>query len=128
MARRNRRVLFADPEDQVDDIMDDQGEVQAAAANAAVAPQVMDAAAIQALIDQAVQAALQQQQANPVVPVAPPVQQAAFALVPGDGDTNVPWNFTTGDGLKLFQAATKPLETKYDGSISKLQYFLDRPP
>ena len=113
--------------------MADQGEAvqQAAGAAANVAPQVLDAAAIQALIDQAVQAALQQQQANqqqqqanPVAPPAP-VQQPAFALVPGDGHANRPWDFTTGDGLKLFQAATKPLETKYNGSVDKLQYFLD---
>ena len=112
--------------------MDDQGEdQQAAAANAAAAnvvPQVMNAAAIQALVQQAVQAAMagmqaqQQQQANnPPNPPAP----APFALVPGDGNANVPWNFTTGDGLKLFQAATRPLDTKYDGSVGKLQYFLD---
>ena len=83
----------------------------------------MDAAAIQAIVQQAVQAALANM-GNPPAPVVP--QQApAFALVPGDGDPNTPWNFTSGDGLKLFQAATKPLDTKFDGTSGKLQYFLD---
>lgn len=102
--------------------MADQGRAQPAAGA------VMDAAAIQLLVQQAVQAAIGaiQQQQQP----APQQQQQqaaapAFALVPGDGNANVPWNFSTGDGLKLFQAATRPLETKYDGSMDKLQYFLD---
>ena len=92
---------------------------------------VMDAAAIQALVQQAVQAAIgaivpQLQQQQQQQQQQPPQQPAnAFALVPGDGDANVPWNFTSGDGLKLFQAATRSMETKYDGTMSKLQYFLD---
>ena len=86
---------------------------------------VMNAAAIQALVQQAVQAAIgaiQQQQQQPAHQQQP---APAFALVPGDGDPNTPWDFTSGDGLKLFQAATKPLDTKFDGTNGKLQYFLD---
>ena len=110
--------------------MEDQGE-DVQAVNPAP-PQMMNAAQVQALVQQAVQAAMagmqQQQPAN--IPANPPQAQAQpgvvpFALVPGDGNANVPWNFTTGDGLKLFQAATRPLETKFDGSVGKLQYFLD---
>jgi hypothetical protein len=48
-----------------------------------------------------------------------------YSVVPGGGDPTTPWNFTTGDGLKLFQAATKAIEDKFDGDMEKLQYFLD---
>ena len=72
-------MLFADE-------MEDQGPPQPPAGAGAV----MDQAAIQALVQQAVQAALagfvpqlQQQQAAPPPPVNQPAP--AFALVPGDG-------------------------------------------
>ncbi|KAL3931853.1 MAG: hypothetical protein SGARI_004106, partial [Bacillariaceae sp.] len=66
----------------------------------------------------------QQQQAQPAQANAQPAQPA-FALVPGGGDADIPWNFTSGDGLKLFQAATRPIEPKFNGASGKLQHFLD---
>lgn len=76
---------------------------------------------LQQIVQNAVTAALTAVQAAQVQ--AP--QAVPFVLVPGGGNANQPWDFTTGNGLKLFQAATKALEPKYNGEDSKLQYFLD---
>lgn len=55
----------------------------------------------------------------PAVTAAP-----AFHLVPGGGDPAKTWNFTSGDGLKLFQAATKGFDPRHEGDVEKLQCFL----
>lgn len=75
----------------------------------------LDAQALQNLVQAAVQAALEA--------VRPQAAAATFALAPGGG--NAVWDFTTGNGLKLFISATRSLEEKFDGSQLKLQYFLD---
>jgi len=62
----------------------------------------------------------QQQQQQP-----PPPPTAAFALVPGAGTANVPWDYNSPLGLKLCLAVTHPLDKKFDGSPEALQYFLD---
>jgi len=48
-----------------------------------------------------------------------------YAEVPGGkgGDSDT-WNFSTGDGLKLFLHSTKGLELKYDGKQEGLANFL----
>jgi hypothetical protein len=78
----------------------------------------LTAAQLQAIVQTAVQAAIAAAQPGPPA-------QPVFALVPGGGDPNTPWNFTSGDGLKLFQAATKGFDKRFDGDMEKLQYFLD---
>jgi hypothetical protein len=87
----------------------------------------LDQAGLQALIQNAVQQALlaaQQQQQQQPPPPPPPVP--AFALVPGEGPATQPWDFTKGDGLKLFLNGTKGLDIKYDGSQEKLTAFLEQ--
>jgi hypothetical protein len=78
----------------------------------------LTAAQLQAIVQTAVQAAIAAAQPGPPA-------QPVFALVPGGGDPNTPWNFTSGDGLKLFQAATKGFDKRFNGDMEKLQYFLD---
>ena len=63
----------------------------------------LDAQQLQALVQAAVQAAL--------TAVRP--QAAVFAMAPGGG--NAAWDFTSGNGLKLYISATKSLEEKFDG-------------
>ncbi|KAL3937492.1 MAG: hypothetical protein SGARI_002105 [Bacillariaceae sp.] len=79
---------------------------------------------LQALIQNAIQGALAAVQ-QPPPPPPPPPPAVPFALVPGGGDPAVPWNFTNGDGLRLYTAATKEFDPKYDGSPENLQFFLD---
>jgi hypothetical protein len=90
----------------------------------------MDDAAVQALIQAAVQDALAQQQvaaaaaaaaAAPPPPV-PPV--AVFALTPGLMNEQAPWDYSTTAGLKLFFASTKGLEPKFKGAQTGLKVFL----
>jgi hypothetical protein len=47
-----------------------------------------------------------------------------FTLHPGDGAASTPWDFTTGDGLKLFINGTKPLSPIFDGKQTTLPQFL----
>jgi hypothetical protein len=68
-------------------------------APAPAAPLTMTKAQLRTLIQAAVQTA--------PTAVQPAPQQVPFALVPGGGSDNNPWNFTSGNGLKLFEAATK---------------------
>jgi hypothetical protein len=92
----------------------------------AVAAPVMDAAAIQQLIAQAIAAH---------VAANPPVQQVAAALVPAPpvvfavnpaGVGNAPWDFQTSQGMKVFHAVTTPLDPRYDGTEVNLIDFLTR--
>ena len=46
-----------------------------------------------------------------------------FSVVPG-GTGNVPWDFTSGDGMKLFHNSTKALDPKFDGDQKQLHNFL----
>ena len=55
----------------------------------------------------------------------PQPQPAADAIVPGGGNNQAAYDFTSPDGRKLFQSATKPFEDKFAGDNGKLQYFLD---
>jgi hypothetical protein len=47
-----------------------------------------------------------------------------FTLHPGDGAVSAPWDFTTGDGLKLFINGTKALTPVFDGKQTTLHQFL----
>jgi hypothetical protein len=47
-----------------------------------------------------------------------------FTLHPGDGVSTQPWDFTTGDGLKLFINGTKPIVPAFDGKQEGLHQFL----
>jgi len=44
--------------------------------------------------------------------------------VPGGNDANAIWDFSAGDGLKLFLNSTKPIDPIFDGKQSGLRYFL----
>jgi hypothetical protein len=85
----------------------------------------MNPAQFQQLLDamaQAIAAAVP----PPVVPPAAAAAAAApFALAPGGGENAPVWDFTSGDGLKLYVAATEGMEPKFDGKQENLQYFLD---
>ena len=50
------------------------------------------------------------------IPQPPQAQQPHFAIVPGGGDPQQPWALTTGEGIKMFMAATKAFDTKFDGT------------
>ena len=74
------------------------------------------------------QQAQMQQMIQAVVGAIPQQQQPAqpdFAIVPGGGDPQQPWALTTGEGTKMFLAATKAFDSKFDGDTDKLQHFLD---
>jgi len=67
-----------------------------------------------------------QQQPAPLPPPPPPQQQQFVAVPGGNGGNNAPpWDLTKGDGLKIFQYATKGLDPRYDGDPAGLQDFLD---
>jgi hypothetical protein len=89
--------------------------------DAAVAGQ--DANAIQVMIDAAVAAQIAALPAPAVQPV-PPAGPAAFALTPGLLNVATPWDYSSSEGIKLFFASTKSLETKYDGQQTGLKVFL----
>ena len=72
-------------------------------------------AIIQAAIAQALLQQPQQQQQQQ--------QQPVFAKNPG-GQGNQPWDFTTSQGIKLYQAATAPFQPAYDGEEDKLPDLL----
>ena len=59
-------------------------------------------------------------QLRPAQPAAP-----AYAIVPGGVINQAAYDFTSPDGRKLFQSATKAFEDKFAGLNGKLQYFLD---
>jgi hypothetical protein len=87
----------------------------------------LDQAGLQQLIQQAVQQAIQAMNVPPPPPPPPP-PQAPFALVPGGATAGAlpPWDFSSGDGLKLFMSSTKALEPKFDGSQANLIHFLEQ--
>jgi hypothetical protein len=107
-----------------------------------------DQAALDAMIQAAVDAAVLQANAanaanlaNAAVPganaavagvagvgVAAPVVAPAphFALNPAGGGGNVPWDFSTGQGTRMFIAATAAIEPIYDGAVDGLNAFLRR--
>jgi len=80
----------------------------------------MDLAQLQALVDQQGQVIAQLQQQQQPAQQPAPVQ---FALSPAQATLGI-IDFTTSDGKKIFAAATKPLETKYDGSTENLAIFI----
>eukprot|EP00797_Seminavis_robusta_P026615 Sro487_g152930.1 n/a (451) ;mRNA; f:41328-42680 len=85
----------------------------------------MDPAAIQALVQAAVAAAL----LNPAVinairpPAAPAPVPVPFSITPA-GAGNTPWDFTSANGIKIFMASTAPLSVAYDGNENGLRDFL----
>lgn len=81
---------------------------------------------LQQLVQAAVAAALAAQQQQPGAPQAAAPQAPPFAVVPGGAQAQ-PWDFTSGDGLKLWTNATRPLisDSKWDGEQKHLYHFLD---
>lgn len=90
-------------------------------ADNALAPDV--AALIQAAVTAAVAGA------QPVIAAAiagaqqAPAAPVAFALTPA-GAGNVPWNFQTTQGTRMYTSATEPIDPRYDGTVLKLNGFL----
>ena len=74
----------------------------------------LDAAAIQQLMQNTVQAALQAVQPQQQQPQQQQAANPAFSLEP-ESSGNAPWDFTKGDGLKLFIHGTKSLENRFNG-------------
>jgi type II secretory pathway pseudopilin PulG len=106
-----------------------QRRQQRAQQNNAMAQIQLDAAGLQALIQQAVQQALQAvNQPPPPPPPPPPPTPVQFALVPGGalGGNQPTWDFSSGDVLKLFMSSTKGLEKKFDGAQVNLTHFLQQ--
>jgi hypothetical protein len=105
-------------------------------AGAPIPPGAVDAAAMQAFVNQAIAQALAQQAAAPGPPIdyvqlgnalqaaltpIPPVN--SFSYFPGGG-SNTPWNFGTSDGEKIYRRATAPIDPIYDGAAKGLSLFL----
>lgn len=63
------------------------------------------------------------QQALQAIPALQAQPALTFAVHPA-GAADQPWDFTKGDGLKLFLNSTKGLDTKCDGDQAKLNQFL----
>jgi hypothetical protein len=101
----------------------------------------MDPAALQVIIDTAVQAALQGQAAQAqaqaqvidyaalataiATAVAPGAPAAVpFAAAPGLTSNQTPWDYTTSAGIKLYQNATAPTSPIFDGAQTALKLFL----
>lgn len=91
----------------------------------------MDQAAVQALVDAAVAAAIANIPPPPPAPPIPPIPPppgaqppAPFSLTPGLISTNVPWDYSTRSGQSLYFAATKPVATIFDGKQTSLKVFL----
>jgi hypothetical protein len=78
-----------------------------------------------ALIDALIGAANAAAAAVPPVPVAPPPARPAFALPPGM-TTNEPIDYSTTQGLKLFNQAIKGIEPKFDLKEGNLNTFLSK--
>ena len=108
-------------EQRIQDLQAEQQEYNMADANVVMTAQQL-AAFLQA------QQAQMQQMIQAVVGAIPQQQQPAqpdFAVVPGGGNPQQPWALRTGEGTKMFLAATKALNSKFDGDTDKLQHFLD---
>ncbi|CAB9530209.1 unknown protein [Seminavis robusta] len=84
----------------------------------------MDAAQIQAVVEAAVAAALQNQNVlDAIRPQQPVVPAVVFAVTPA-GTGNQPWDFTSPTGLRIFMASITPFPVKYDGKEQYLRDFL----
>jgi hypothetical protein len=47
-----------------------------------------------------------------------------FTLAPGRANNDAVLDYTSTEGIKLYNKATTPLETKYDLDAGRLYYFL----
>jgi hypothetical protein len=83
----------------------------------------MDAAAVQAIVDAAVAAAMAVQANNMPAQPAPPAA-AAFSLTPGVVNMQAPWDYSTSEGIKLFFQSTAAVKPLYDGTETSLKMFL----
>jgi hypothetical protein len=115
------------------DAVDVQVAVDAALAAAAItAADQVDAAIAAAAItaaDQlaaaAITAAAQQQTAiDAAVAAAIAATQPGFSLSPGVANPNVPWNYHTSAGIKLYYNAISALTVKFKGDERSLRVFL----
>ncbi|CAB9531577.1 unknown protein [Seminavis robusta] len=84
----------------------------------------MDAATLQAAVQAAVAAVLQDQAViDAIRPQPQPAAAVAFAVTPA-GTGNVAWDFSSSTGLKMYIASTTPFRQAYDGKESTLRDFL----
>jgi hypothetical protein len=82
----------------------------------------MEEAQIQILIDAAVAAALEAAGAAPGAPAHPPAI-ATFARTPAQFNAGI-LNYGTSEGMKVYQAATAALTTRYNGKSNDMHIFL----
>jgi hypothetical protein len=97
-----------------------QAAVDAAVAQAQV---VADAAAAAAAAAHAA-ALVNANAAAGVGAVAAGGVPAPFAVNPAGGAANVPWDFQTSHGLKLYMAVTTPIDPIFDGAVVHMNDFL----
>ncbi|CAB9527195.1 expressed unknown protein [Seminavis robusta] len=84
----------------------------------------MDPAAIQAAVQAAVAAVLQDQAVlDAIRPQQQPAVAVPFAVNPA-GTGNNAWDFSSSTGLKMYIASTTPFRHAYDGKESTLRDFL----
>jgi len=89
----------------------------------------MDSDAIRQLVEQAVAAAVGQimtARATAASTAATGLVPPAFSVNPA-GAATTPWNFASGDGLKIYMSSIQALtpDKKYDGNQAGLCHFLD---
>lgn len=77
----------------------------------------MDAAQLQQLIDQ-INAGL--------APLAQPHPAGAFALTPGQANPNLPLDYTTSSGIKIWNEATAPLPFKFNVEGKDVNAFCEK--
>ena len=83
----------------------------------------MDEAAVQAVVNAAVAAAMALQAQNMPPPPQPP-PAVVFSLTPGVVNMLAPWDYSTSEGIKLFFQSTTAIKPIYDGAETSLKMFL----
>ncbi len=83
----------------------------------------MDKAAVQAVVNAAVAAAMALQAQN-MPPPPPPPPAVVFSLTPGVVNMLAPWDYSTSEGIKLFFQSTTAIKPIYDGAEKSLKMFL----
>jgi hypothetical protein len=87
----------------------------------------MDAAQVQDIVQAALVAAAADAatKAKAAAALAPQVVPVVFSLMPGVVNTNIPWNYSSREGIKIYFAVMKAMEPKYDGLQLGLKVFLN---
>ncbi|CAB9519988.1 hypothetical protein SEMRO_1063_G237100.1 [Seminavis robusta] len=88
----------------------------------------MDAQQVRTMVEAAVQAAVAAalQDQNVLDAIRPPavvVPAAPFAVTPSGAGNNA-WDFTSSTGIKIYMASTAPFSVLYDGNLPGLRDFL----